>query len=243
LFCCFWWLPRFSDSSGLKTKNSTDYLIAGRKIHPVVMALSYGATFISTSAIIGFGGAAAVYGMGVIWLTFMNIFVGIFLAFVFFGRRTRKMGHNLDAHTFPELLAKRYDSRFLQLGGGILIFVAMPLYAGSVIIGGVQFVSQTLKIDYEVALLFFVAVVALYVVMGGLKGVMYADAFQGSLMFLGMLFLLIFTYVELGGVRAAHQALTDMAPVAKSVFGANGHEGWTAMPKLFSPTGGSLFRQ
>jgi len=155
-----------------KTKNSTDYLIAGRKIHPVVMALSYGATFISTSAIIGFGGAAAVYGMGVIWLTFMNIFVGIFLAFVFFGRRTRKMGHNLDAHTFPELLAKRYDSRFLQLGGGILIFVAMPLYAGSVIIGGVQFVSQTLKINYEVALLFFVAVVALYVVMGGLKGVM-----------------------------------------------------------------------
>jgi SSS family solute:Na+ symporter len=111
----------------------------------------------------------------------------------------------------------------------------MPLYAGSVIIGGVQFVSQTLKINYEVALLFFVAVVALYVVMGGLKGVMYADAFQGSLMFLGMLFLLIFTYVELGGVRAAHQALTDMAPVAKSVFGANGHEGWTAMPKLFSP--------
>ncbi|HPL91348.1 MAG TPA: sodium:solute symporter family protein [Treponemataceae bacterium] len=209
--------------------------MAGRKIHPVVMALSYGATFISTSAIIGFGGAAAVYGMGVIWLTFMNIFVGIFLAFVFFGRRTRKMGHNLDAHTFPELLAKRYDSRFLQLGGGILIFVAMPLYAGSVIIGGVQFVSQTLKINYEVALLFFVAVVALYVVMGGLKGVMYADAFQGSLMFLGMLFLLIFTYVELGGVRAAHQALTDMAPVAKSVFGANGHEGWTAMPKLFSP--------
>ena len=206
-----------------KTKNSTDYLIAGRKIHPVVMALSYGATFISTSAIIGFGGAAAVYGMGVIWLTFMNIFVGIFLAFVFFGRRTRKMGHNLDAHTFPELLAKRYDSRFLQLGGGILIFVAMPLYAGSVIIGGVQFVSQTLKINYEVALLFFVAVVALYVVMGGLKGVMYADAFQGSLMFLGMLFLLIFTYVELGGVRAAHQALTDMARLFSASASAFSH--------------------
>ncbi len=218
-----------------KTRNSTDYLIAGRKIHPVVMALSYGATFISTSAIIGFGGAAAVYGMGVIWLTFMNILVGIFIAFVFFGRRTRKMGHNLDAHTFPELLSKRYNSRFLQMGGGVLIFVAMPLYAGSVIIGGVQFISQTLKINYEVALLFFVAVVALYVVMGGLKGVMYADAFQGSLMFCGMLFLLIFTYVELGGVTAAHQALTDMAPVAKGVFGANGHEGWTAMPTLFSP--------
>ena len=46
------------------TKNATDYLIAGRNAHPFVMALSYGATFISTSAIVGFGGAAAVFGLG-----------------------------------------------------------------------------------------------------------------------------------------------------------------------------------
>ena len=42
-----------------RTKTAADYLIAGRKIHPFVMAMSYGATFISTSAIVGFGGAAA----------------------------------------------------------------------------------------------------------------------------------------------------------------------------------------
>jgi SSS family solute:Na+ symporter len=217
------------------TKNSTDYLLGGRQVHPLVMALSYGATFISTSAIIGFGGAASVYGMGIIWLTFLNILVGIFIAFVFFGRRTRKMGHNLDAHTFPELLGKRYGSKFLQTAGGALIFVAMPLYAGSVIIGGVQFAAQTLAIPYEVALLFFVAIVAVYVVMGGMKGVMYTDAFQGVLMFLGMTFLLVYTYWILGGPLAAHRALTDMAPVAKETFGANGHQGWSAMPKFLSP--------
>ena len=217
------------------TKNSTDYLLGGRQIHPLVMALSYGATFISTSAIIGFGGAAAVYGMGIIWLTFLNIMVGIFIAFVVFGRRTRKMGHNLDAHTFPELLGKRYDSKFLQTAGGALIFIAMPLYAGSVIIGGVQFASQTLAIPYEVALLFFVAIVAVYVVMGGMKGVMYTDAFQGVLMFIGMTFLLIYTYYLLGGPAQAHRALTDMAPIAREAFGAYGHQGWSAMPKAFSP--------
>ena len=47
-----------------QTNNAADYLVAGRKQHPVVMALSYGSTFISTAAIIGFGGAAAIYGMG-----------------------------------------------------------------------------------------------------------------------------------------------------------------------------------
>ncbi|GAB6286468.1 MAG: hypothetical protein STSR0009_26690 [Methanoregula sp.] len=49
-----------------QTKNTEDYLVAGRNSHPFVIALSYGATFISTSAIIGFGGAAANLGMGVI---------------------------------------------------------------------------------------------------------------------------------------------------------------------------------
>ena len=44
------------------TRTTQDYLIAGRKMHPAVMALSYGATFISTSAIVGFGGAAARLG-------------------------------------------------------------------------------------------------------------------------------------------------------------------------------------
>ncbi len=217
------------------TKTSTDYLLGGRKIHPAIMALSYGATFISTSAIVGFGGAAAVYGMGILWLTFLNIAMGIFVAFVVFGLRTRKMGHNLDAHTFPELLAKRYDSRFLQIAGGLVIFLAMPLYAGSVIIGGAQFVAQTLAINYEVALLFFVAIVALYVIMGGMKGVMYTDAFQGGIMFIGMTFLLIWTYGMLGGVTKAHQDLTALAPKAMELFGKAGHRGWTAMPATGSP--------
>ena len=77
------------------TTSSEDYLVGGRKIHPLIMALSYGATFISTSAIVGFGGAAGSLGMGLLWLTFLNIFVGIFIAFAIFGSRTRKMGHNL----------------------------------------------------------------------------------------------------------------------------------------------------
>lgn len=30
-----------------QTKNASDYLLGGRKVNPVIMALSYGATFIS----------------------------------------------------------------------------------------------------------------------------------------------------------------------------------------------------
>jgi len=62
-----------------RTSTSEDYMVAGRKTHPYIMALSYGATFISTAVIIGFGGMAGVYGMGILWLVFLNIFVGIFI--------------------------------------------------------------------------------------------------------------------------------------------------------------------
>lgn len=217
-----------------KTRSTSDFLLAGRQIHPVVMALSYGATFISTSAIIGFGGAAGVFGMSLMWLCFLTIFVGIFVAFVFFGRRTRIMGLNLGAHTFPELLGRRFESTRLQGMAGLLVFAAMPLYASVVLMGGGKFIARVLDMNYDIALFFLTVIVAIYVVMGGLRAVMYTDAFQGSIMFAGLLILVYAAYAHLGGFVEAHQRLSEMAPIAQKIFGAKGHQGWTSFPALLS---------
>jgi SSS family solute:Na+ symporter len=216
------------------TNNASDFLLGGRDIHPFVMAMSYGATFVSTSAIIGFGGAAALFGMSLLWLTFLTIFVGVFLAFVVFGRRTRIMGLNMNAHTFPEFLGLRFQSKRIQGIAGLIIFVTMPLYASVVLMGGGAFIAQVLSIDYNIALFFLTIIITIYVIMGGLKGVMYTDAFQGSLMFIGMTVLLAITYYKLGGVTSAHQQLTDMSATAVQYFGKAGHTGWTSFPTLFS---------
>ena len=213
-----------------RTKNAADYLVGGRQTHPFIMALSYGATFISTSAIVGFGGVAGLFGMSVLWLTFLNIFVGIFIAFVFLGGPARRIGHRLDAHTFPELLGRRYQSKFIQVFVGIVIFLFMPLYAAAVLIGGSEFISTQFGVDYNAALLIFSVITAAYVIMGGLKGVMYTDALQGTIMFVGMMILLIWAYVKIGGVVAGHQALTDMASLVPGKLKEIGHQGWTAMP-------------
>jgi len=213
-----------------QTKTAADYLVAGRSASPLVMALSYGATFISTSAIVGFGGVAANLGMGLLWLTVLNIFVGIFIAFVFLGGATRRMGHHLDAHTFPELLGKRYDSRALQIITGLIIFLFMPLYAMAVMLGMAQFLSNQFVVSLNVSLLICAIIVALYVIAGGLKGVMLTDALQGTIMLAGMILLLVVTYVKLGGVTAAHQALTDMSGQVPKPLQAMGHQGWTSMP-------------
>jgi len=213
-----------------QTKSAADYLVAGRNANPVVMALSYGATFISTSAIVGFGGVAANLGMGVLWLTVLNIFVGIFIAFVVIGDPTRRMGHHLDAHTLPELIGKRYNSRALQLLCALIIFSFMPLYAMAVMIGCAEFIAPVFHISYDAALYLFAAIVACYVIAGGIKGVMLTDALQGGIMLVGMVVLFWITYHTLGGFTAAHQALTDMAPQVPKALAALGHRGWTAMP-------------
>jgi SSS family solute:Na+ symporter len=223
-----------------QTKNAKDYLVGGKQIHPVIMALSYGSTFISTSAIVGFGGAAATFGMGLLWLTFLTIFVGVFIAFIVFGKRTRKIGHNLDASTFPEFLGKRFDSRFIQIFVGAVIFVLMPLYAAAVMIGATNFISTTFRMEYGLALILFVIIVAAYVWSGGMKGVMYTDAFQGGIMFAAMAFLIIFVYSKLGGITTAHEklnALMSSSAVAESVAGSvkAGFRGWMSMPEAGSP--------
>ncbi len=193
---------------GYKRTNTTeDYLIAGRNTHPFIMALSYGATFISTAAIVGFGGVAAWLGQSLLWLTFFNIFVGIFVAFVLLGNPTRKMGYRLNAHTFPEFLGKRYDSKFIQIFGAIIILLFMPLYATAVLIGGTHFIALYFQVDYSVALFVFSIIITAYVIAGGLKGVMLTDALQGSIMFIAMVILLIFTFDALGGVDAAYTKL------------------------------------
>jgi SSS family solute:Na+ symporter len=72
-----------------RTVTVSDYLLAGRQVHPATLGLSYGATYISTSAIIGFGGVSALYGFSLTCLSFLNLLAGVFIAFVLFGKRTR----------------------------------------------------------------------------------------------------------------------------------------------------------
>lgn len=215
-----------------RTKSASDYMLAGRKAHPVIMALSYGATFISTSAIVGFGGVAGMFGMSLLWLTFCNVFVGIFIAFVLLGGRTRRIGHALDAHTFPELLGRRYESRFIQVFAGLVIFLVMPLYTGAVLIGGSEFIATHFGFPYEASLLVFAVLTAGYVMAGGLKGVMYTDALQGAIMFVGMAVLLVGSYALVGGVTTGHQDLTNMTSQVFAGHTAIGHQGWTSMPQF-----------
>jgi SSS family solute:Na+ symporter len=213
-----------------RTKASEDFMLAGRHIHPWIIGLSYGATFISTSAIVGFGGIAALYGMGLIWLAALNIGVGILIAFIVFGKRTRQLGKRLRAVTFPDLLGKRFKSPFMQYSSAVIILIAMPLYAAAVLIGGSRFVETTLNVDFNIALIAFALITAVYVIWGGLIAVMYTDAMQGIIMIGGMVALLLLTFVLLGDPSTAFSDLSALSPQIPTSLSSKGMTSWTAMP-------------
>src|SRR5574344_1855612 len=219
-----------------KTSSASDYLIGGGEMNPIVMALSYGATFISASAIVGFGGVAAAFGMGIQWLMMLNMLIGVVVAFILFGLKTRRMGAIYKVSTFPSLLGKRFHSRYIQKFVALLIFIAMPLYAAVVMKGGAVFIEQVFHADYDISLLIFTLVIAANVIAGGIKGVMYKDALQAGIMFICMLFLMFWLYKILGcDFVSANEQLTALAPKVPEHFKELGHQGWTSMPTAGSP--------
>ena len=194
-----------------QTKNASDYLLGGRKVNPT-------------------------FGMGIQWLCLLNMFMGVVVAFIFFGRRTRKLGEQHNARTFPQLLGMHYKSRSIQIFIATIIFIGMPLYAAVVMKGGAVFIEQMFHIDLHLALLIFTLIVAAYVITGGIKGVLYTDALQAVIMFGCMLFLLFWFYkvMDMGFIEA-NQKLTEIAPLVPDRFKELGHQGWTAMPVTGSP--------
>ena len=146
------------------------------------------------------------------------IFFGIFVAFIFSGLPTRRLGLKIKAQTFPEFLGRFYQSRLIHGLMAFIIVLFMPLYASAVLIASARFIETTFGLDYNVSILIFSALIAVYVILGGLKGVMFADAFQGSIMFAGMLLLLLFAYGKMGGVVPTHKELDKLPATVAQQF-------------------------
>lgn len=223
------------------TKNSQDFLLGRHKSNSVIIALSYGATFLSASAIIGFGGQAAVHGMSLLWLCFLNLFLGLFVAFVLFGPRVRKIGRKVGASTFADLLGKVYKSKGIRAFTAIIIVVMMPIYCAAVLKGGVNslVVLTGLYDFYDIILIILAVVVGLYVVYGGIVAVMYNDALQAGIMFLGMAVILTVTLTSLGGFTAANISLGDLWNSGlfnpENTGTMEGFNGWTSFSSFGTP--------
>ena len=214
------------------TASNKDYLLGRNKTNAVIIALSYGATFLSASAVIGFGGQSAVHGASLMWLCFLNIAVGLIVAFILFGRRTRKLGKQLGASTFADFLGKIYKSRNIRLFTALIIIIMMPIYCAAVLKGGVNSLAVITGLDYNLMLIVLSLVVAAYVVYGGIIAVMYNDALQAVVMFAGMVVIFIVTITTVG--FDGFEKLSNVDISAHVTNTLEGFNGWTSFAEFGS---------
>lgn len=213
------------------THNGEDYMLAGRNVPPWMMAISYGSVFISSASIIGFGGMGSKVGLGMFWIVTVNIGIGVLLAYTVFGPRIRRIGARLGAKTMPELLGRRFKSKWIQGIAGITNFVFMPLYAGAVMVGVCRLIELLLGIPFGTSLIVYGLIIAVYVAIGGLKGMIYADAVLGVLKFVAMAGLAIFVLMQTGWFGSI-RALGSL-PVPVDLM-AQGMVSFTKMPAFSS---------
>ena len=85
---------------GVKSRKSATsidgFVLGGRNVGPWLTAFAYGTSYFSAVVFVGYAGQFGwKYGLASTWIGLGNAVIGILLAWVVLGRRTRIMTHHL----------------------------------------------------------------------------------------------------------------------------------------------------
>jgi len=201
------------------------FLLGGRKIGPLVTALTLQSTSMSGFMFLGAGALGYVEGYWALWYAAGDIGGGVVNLSVI-GRRMRKFSQLTGALTSIEYLETRYPSSAIRLiAGGLTVFL-LGVYVLAQFIAGGKGMALVTGLPYSVALLVAVGVILLYTFLGGYLAVAFTDFFQSLVMIVGVVWIAIAALIEVGGLGAANRAIAELDPTLLSVWGRGlGYEG------------------
>ncbi len=201
------------------------FLLGGRRIGPLVTALTLQSTSMSGFMFLGAGALGYVEGYWGLWYAAGDIGGGVVNMSVI-GRRMRKLSELTGSLTPIEYLEKRYPSPAIRLiAGGLTVFMLGSYVLAQFIAGGKGMALVT-GLPYSVALLLAVGIILLYTYLGGYLAVAYTDFFQSLVMVIGVLWILTAALVEVGGLGAANRAIAELEPSLLSIWGRDlGYQG------------------
>ncbi|MDL2216922.1 sodium:solute symporter family protein, partial [Desulfovibrio sp. OttesenSCG-928-M14] len=155
-------------------------------------------------------------GMQVQFVTLGCVWFGCWMVYRFVAWPTRQLQKRLGASTPLELVAKGYDSPALGKYCGLISGVLILVYCSAVFKGGALILTSAVALTETQALVAMVGIVAISVLWGGLRAVLYTEALQGLIMALGVLALLFGALKYVGGVSAAFEALAALPPTPQA---------------------------
>lgn len=197
--------------SGRRASRSVaGYVAADRTMGTVVLYFVLGASIFSSFAFLGGPGWAYSRGAAAFYILAYGI-LGL-VPLYFFGPRVRRLGERFGFVTQAELLAHRYDSRFLSLLMAVLSVAALVPYL-TIQMKGAGYILAAItggRVSEALGAAITYGVVLVYVLASGVLGVAWTNTFQGVFMMAVAWFLGLWLPYELyGGVGPMFAAIAE----------------------------------
>ena len=182
-------------------EDSTDFYLGGRKMGPLVTAMSAEASDMSSYLLMGIPGLAYLSGVADASWTAIGLVTGTYLNFLLVARRLRRYSVHLDAITVPQFLSLRFhDQRNLlnALGAVIIIVFFIPYTASGFAACGKLFHSL-FGVDYMADMVVSACVIVGYTITGGFRAVTTTDLIQSVVMSIALVAVLAYGIGVAGG--------------------------------------------
>ena len=156
-----------------RASSTGEFYVAGGGVHPIANGMATAADWMSAASFISMAGIISFMGRdGSVYL--MGWTGGYVLLALLLAPYLRKFGK----FTVPDFIGDRYYSNIARLVAVIcLIFISFTYIAGQMRGVGIVF-SRFLEVDINTGVIIGMAIVFIYAVLGGMKGITYTQVAQ-----------------------------------------------------------------
>ena len=182
-------------------KSAGDFYLGGRKIGPLVTAMSAEASDMSSYLLMGLPGLAYLTGICDVGWTVIGLALGTYFNWLLVSKRLRRYSANIDAITIPEFFSKRFhdDKNFLSVISALFILIFFIPYTASGFKAIGTLFSTLFGIDYHIIMVIGACIVVAYTILGGFLAVSTTDLIQSIVMTIALIIMVIFGIKCAGG--------------------------------------------
>ena len=188
------------------SKNSTteDFYLGGRKLGPIVTAMSTEASDMSAYLLMGVPGLAFFCGVAEAGWTAIGLALGTYLNWLIVAKRMRQYSAKTHSITVPDFLAVRFrdNTKVIETIGAIVVIVFFVPYTASGFAACGKLFNSLFGWNYMLSVIVGAIVIISYTSVGGFSAVATMDLIQSVIMTVALCVIVVFGIVQAGGMDA-----------------------------------------
>lgn len=219
-----------------RTKNVGDFYLGGRKLGPLVTAMSAEASDMSSYLLMGLPGLALATGLAEVGWTVIGLALGTYLNWLIVAKKLRNYSAHIGAITIPDYFSRRYkdDKRILMAISALIIIVFFVPYTASGFAACGKLFGTLFGVDYHIAMVISAIVIVGYTSLGGFNAASVTDFIQSIIMTIALIIVLVFGVNQAGGMNAVIENAQNLPGFLNMFQGHNPETGGAATYSAFS---------